>query len=282
MMYGWSLRRCEEILPGRKAVFAEVRHEVGQRRPDHVMRETRQPGDGHAQRQVLVQRGIARQPSLHEGQRTGNGLPRLPDLLDRMRRFELHPIDAGLAVVRGQPLQRILQSAIRRIACIALRDDDKIRVELVLHVDRSAVPHDRLFERHHLQAGTLGAALAFDRLVVDADAGDAGTNAVAHQTPHRHDAAVAGIAVDDHRRGHAAGDPAGDLYALGHRGGADIGHAGIAADHAAGADEQRLAARAFHDARERRGRRVHHRQHLALAMNELLQARRRARFLTLW
>ena len=72
------------------------------------------------------------------------------------------------------------------------------------------------------------------------------------------------------------GDPAGDLHAFGHRRGADIGHAGIAADHAAGADEQRLAAGAFHDARQRRGRRMHDRQHLALAMDQLLQARRGA------
>src|SRR6185312_11315025 len=99
---------------------------------------------------------------------------------------------------------------------------------------------DRLLQRHDFQPGALRPPLALDRLIVDADAGYTGVDTLAHQPTHRHDAAVAGIAVDDHRSGNAAGDPACDLYALGHRCGADIGHPGIAADHGAGADEQRL------------------------------------------
>jgi hypothetical protein len=185
-------------------------------------------------------------------------------------------------VVRRQPSQRVVQPAIRRIARVALRHNDEVRIELALHVDRGAVAHDRLLQRHHFQAGALRASLALDRLIVDADAGDAGLDAVAHEAAHRHDAAMAGVAVDNHRRRHAVRDPAGDLDAFGHGGGADIRHAGVAADHRTGADEQRLATRALHDARQRRGRRMHHRQHLVLAVDELLQARRGARPIGLW
>src|SRR5262252_2541778 len=65
--------------------------------------------------------------------------------------------------------------------------------------------------------------------------------------PHRHDAAVTGVAVHDHRDRHAVGNPSGDRHAFGHRRGADIGQARIGTYHPAGTDEQCLAAGFLHD-----------------------------------
>src|SRR5207248_10782930 len=121
---------------------------------------------------------------------------------------------------------------------IALRHDHEIGVELVLHIHGGAVAGYRLLDRHHLDPGALGLALALDRLVVDAHAGDAAADALAHHAAHRHDAAMAGVAVHDDRDLDAVGDPAGDLDAFGEGRGADIGEPGIGADDAAGADEQ--------------------------------------------
>jgi hypothetical protein len=155
-----------------------------------------------------------------------------------------------------------------------LRHDDEIGVELVLHVDRGAVAGDRLVERHDIDAGVLGLALALDRLVVDADAGEPGADAFADQASHRHDAAMAGVAVDHHRDRDAVGDPAGNGDAFTHRRGADIGEPGISANDPARADEQGFAAGLLHDAGMRGGRRMHHRQHLVAAVDQLLQPSR--------
>src|SRR5439155_1076481 len=86
---------------------------------------------------------------------------------------------------------------------------------------------------------------------------------------HPVDAAVAGIAVEDHRKIHGARDPMADLHAFAHRRRADISQSRIAADDGGGADEARLAARLLHDARERRGRRMQHREHAILAREKL-------------
>src|ERR1700733_556182 len=73
----------------------------------------------------------------------------------------------------GQPLQRIVQPAVRRIARIALRHDDEVRIQLVLRIDCRAITHDRLLQRHHLQSSALCAPLALDRLIIDANASGA-------------------------------------------------------------------------------------------------------------
>ena len=127
-------------------------------------------------------------------------------------------------------MQRV-EAAVGRVARVALRHDDEGGIELVAHVDRGAIARDGLLERHDLHARRLRAALAFDRLVVDAHAGEPGVDALAHQAPHRHDAAVAGVAVEDDRELDRCGDPFADLHALGHRRRADVGEAGVAADH---------------------------------------------------
>src|SRR5262249_19951740 len=125
----------------------------------------------------------------------------------------------------------------------------KVRIELVLHIDRSAVARDCLFERHDLDTRTLGPPLAFDRLVVDAHPGDAGADAFAHHAPYRHDSAMTGVAVHDDREFDGLGDPAGNRHAFGHCRGADIGETGIGANHPRSADKPRLTSAELHDPR---------------------------------
>ena len=95
---------------------------------------------------------------------------------------------------------------------------------------------------------------------------------VSHQPPHRHDAAVPRVDIDDDGEVHAVGNPPGDLHALGHGRRAHIRQASVVAHHAAGADECRFATRLLHDARGLRGGRVQHGEHLAFAVDEFLQA----------
>src|SRR5262249_3783561 len=150
-----------------------------------------------------------------------------------------------------QAVEAVLEAAVHRVARVALRHDDEVGIELVLHVDGRAIPRDRLDDGDDLDAGGLGRALAFDGLVIDAHTGDPGADALAYHAAHRHHAAVAGVAVHHHRDAHAVGDPARDLDALRHRGGADVGQPGVGAHDAAGADEADLAPRALHDAGQR-------------------------------
>src|SRR5579875_594771 len=248
---GPPLAAGDKLLPGGDAALAKRGHEIPQGRPGHVMGEARIPGDRDAEGQMLVEIEIAPKPALHERER---------------------PVDAARLAIGFEPGQRLVEAAAHGIAGIALRHHDKIRVELVLHVDRGAIAGDRLLERDDFDPGALGAALAFDRLIVDAHPGDAAPDAFAHHPPHHHDPAMAGIAVHDHRNGDAVGDPAGDLEAFGEGRGADIGKPGIGADDPAGADEQGLDAGLLHEPRMRRAGRMHYGQDLVAAVDQLLQA----------
>ena len=167
----------------------------------------------------------------------------------------------------------VIETAIGGIARIALRHDDEVGVELVLHVDRGAVPRDGLVERHDLDARAHGATLALNRLIVDAHARQAGGDALAHQPAHRHHTAMPGIAVQDHRHVDGACNPAADGDALRHGRRADVDQPGIGAHDARGADEQALAARLLHDLAVKGGGRVHDHQHLALPLQIRLQSR---------
>ena len=236
-----------------------------------MVRESRIPRNSDAQRQMFFQRQITTELAFHERQRTTHRRTRAFDFVGGMRRFELHPIHAGHFVVRLQTRYRIVEIAVGGIARVALRHHHKIGVEFVLHVHRRTIARDGLIKRHHFHARCLRFALAFNRLIVDAYARDARVYALAYQPPHRHDAAVPGVAVDDDWKIYALRDPARDLHALGHGGGAHIRHAGVGTHYAAGADKRGFASSLLHYACVRRGRRVQDGEHLAGAVYEFLQ-----------
>src|SRR6516162_7121329 len=132
---GAILARPLEFLPGSDAVRLKLLHEIPQRRPNHLMGEARIPSDRDAEGEMLVEAELARQAALHERKRALDDRPSAPDLVLRMRRFELHPVDPRLALVGAQPPQAIDQPAARGVAGIALGHHDKVGIELVLHVD---------------------------------------------------------------------------------------------------------------------------------------------------
>src|SRR6202007_2638254 len=111
--------------------------------------------------------------------------------------FDLHQVAPCLAFVGAQTPEAIDQPAARGIAGIALGHHDKVGIELVLHVDRGAITRDRLLKRHDLDPGALVPPFAFDRLIVDPHAGDAGSDAFADHPPDRHDPTVTGVAIHD-------------------------------------------------------------------------------------
>ena len=173
-----------------------------------------------------------------------------------MGRLELHPVDPGLLAISPQPCDRVLQRSVEGIAGVTLRHHHEIGIELVLHVHRRTIAGNRLIEGYDLHSRALRLALAFDWLVVDADPGYTGADAFPHHTAHRHDAAVPGVTIQDHRDRHTVGNPTGDRYALGHCRGADIRKPGIGAYYSSRADEQCLAASFLHDPGVRRARRM--------------------------
>src|SRR6516225_5700581 len=186
---------------------------------------------------MLVEIEIAAELPFHKGERPCYRGPCCSDFVNRMGGLELHPVDASLFAVSPQSCDRVFQLAVCGIAGVALRHHHEIRIEFVPHIDCRAIARDRLVERHNLDARALRLSLALDRLVVDADSCDAGTDALPHHAAHRHDAAVTGVAVHNHRDRYAVRDPAGDGYTLGHRRGADIGKACIGTNYPAGTDE---------------------------------------------
>jgi hypothetical protein len=88
-----------KILPRGDAARLEVVHEIPERGPQHVMREARKPGDVDAELQMLVQRKVAWQLSLHERERTFYSRTRGLDFLNRVRRLKLNPVDASTLFV---------------------------------------------------------------------------------------------------------------------------------------------------------------------------------------
>jgi hypothetical protein len=151
-----------------------------------------------------------------------------------------------------------------------LRHDDKAGVEFVLHIDRGPVAGDGLVERYDLQPGTLGFAFAFDRLVVDPNAGDPCLDALPDHAADGHDAAMPCIAIHHDGEGYAAGDPSGYLDAFRKADRSDIGHPGVAANDATGSNETNLATLCFHNPSEGGCWGVHDGKDLALAVDQLL------------
>src|SRR6516164_11386881 len=113
-------------VPGLHAARLEGGHKIPQRRPGHMMRETRIPRDRDAERQMLVEIEIAAKFSFHERKRPRHGGAGGFNFVDRMGRFELYPVDASLFPVSPQPSDRVLQCAVRRIARVAMRHHHEI------------------------------------------------------------------------------------------------------------------------------------------------------------
>src|SRR5215468_1680909 len=272
---GTVLPRSLEIVPGGNAARLKIGHEIPKRSPKNMVCKAREPRDVDAELKMLLKRQMSRQFAFHEGKRPGHCFSRGLDFIYRVRRFELHPIDAGLLLVGPETSKRVFKTSVLRIAGVALRHDDKVRIELVAHVDSGTIASDRLFERHHRQPCTLRPALAFNRLIVDPHAGDSGANAFPHHAPHRHDAAVAGIAIHDDGKLDGLCNPSGNLDAFEHGERADIGETGVGTDHAAGPDEADLAAGPLHDPREARARGMQYAEHAIDAIDQSTQLRRR-------
>src|SRR5262245_26164292 len=140
-----------------------------------------------------------------------------------MRRLELHPIDTGFLLVGSQAHEAVVQGTVCSVACVALRHHDEIRIELVLHVNGSAIACDGLIERNNGNTSILGAARSFDRLIVDTNAGNASANTFAYHPPHRHDATMTSVAVHDHGEPHGLRDPPTNRHAFQHCESTDIG-----------------------------------------------------------
>src|SRR5438128_8844471 len=97
------------------------------------MRKAGEPGDGHAQLHVLFERQIARELPLHEREWALYPGADVLDLLDRVRRLELDPIDAGILLVGQEPPEAVVEAAVHRVAGIALRNDHEMGTAFVLH-----------------------------------------------------------------------------------------------------------------------------------------------------
>src|SRR5438270_9444947 len=129
----------DEIVPGLRALRLERFHEVPQRGPGDGVGKAGIPGDVDAKREMLVEAEIAAELAAHKGKRPLDHGARRFDLVYRVRGLELHPIDSGLLAVSLQPRDRVVERATGGVASVTLRHHHEIRVERVLHVDRSAV-----------------------------------------------------------------------------------------------------------------------------------------------
>src|SRR5262249_54712203 len=157
----------DKCIPRLHAAGLKRGHEVPQSGPGDVVRETRIPGNRDAQRQMLVKIEIAGELSFHRGKGASYCSARRSDLVHRMRRLELHPLDPSALAVSPQPCDRVLKCTVEGIAGVALRHHDEIRTQLILHVDCRAIAGNCLIEWYDRHARALRLALALDRLVVD-------------------------------------------------------------------------------------------------------------------
>ena len=80
---------------------------------------------------------------------------------------------------------------------------------------------------------------------------------------------MSGVAVEDHRDFHAAGNPLGNLDAFGHRQYAEIGKPGVVTAGYAGADETGLDTIGLHDLRVKRIGRTENGEDLIFPPQEL-------------
>ena len=92
---------------------------------------------------MLCQRQSPRQLAFHRGKRPFDDFTAAFDLIDGMRRFELHPIRASIGFIETQTLQHLRHTAIHGISRIALRHDYEVLVDLVFRVHRGPVARHR-------------------------------------------------------------------------------------------------------------------------------------------
>src|SRR5206468_7004778 len=148
------------------------------------------------QSSVLFQSQSPRELSLHCGKRTLDCFPRPLDLLNRMGRFELDPIDTSFRFIETKPLQRFRHAPVQSVPSITLGHDHKIGIDLVFCVHRRAVPRDGFLTGNDGNAGRQRAPLLLQRLVVEAQTREACYNRLPSQAANGHADDVACIAVE--------------------------------------------------------------------------------------
>ena len=260
-----------EILIGDAASVHEVFNVIVQRHVGHQVGGLRHPGDIDAQVQQFVVGQRRVHEALHYRERSLHGLPGPPGLVNISGSRELYPVYPANLFVGLHPVQGFGVAAVGRFSGIALGNDHKVGVQLPLAFHGRLIPGQDHFQGLNLHAGRAGTPLSFDGLVVDADAGDALFDAVLHHAPYRHDAAVAGVTVQNDWETHGPGDPAGDQDTLAEGGGPHVLQAGIGAHHAAGAHEPGLRPSGFHNPGQGGAGWVHHAEHPVSPPHQLLQ-----------
>ena len=186
-----------------------------------------------------------------------------------MGRFELDPIDTSFHFIETKPLQRFCHAPVHSVPSITLGHDHKIGIDLVFCVHRRAVPRDGFLTGNDGNAGRQRAPLLLQRLVVEAQTREACFNRLPRQAAHSHDAAVAGIAVENHGNFHAARDPLGDGDAFRHRENAEIREPGVIATGDTRADETGLDPIGFHDLRVKSVRGAENGENLIFSAQQL-------------
>ena len=116
-------------------------------------------------------------------------------LLHRLRALDEQDVGPCLPVQRGAA-QRFVQA--ERGARVGARDDQEVRVAAGLHRDADLVGHQLGVDHTPAEHVT---ALLREFLVLELDGAGAGGLVAAHRVHHVQQAAVAGVAVADHRRG---------------------------------------------------------------------------------
>ena len=117
-----------------------------------------------------------------------------------------------------------------------------------------------------------GAAFAFDRLIVDADASEALFDAVLDEATDRHNPSVSRVPIEDDWELHRPGNPAPDHDTLGEGRCPNVFHPRVGPDDATGPDKPCLGAGGFHDLCEGGTGGMHDGEDTVLSLEEGLEA----------
>src|SRR4030095_13157261 len=149
--------------------------------------------------------------------------------------------------IEPQAFEHFGHATVDSVTRVALRHDDEVRIDFVLGVHRRTIARHRIVARDDRNAGRHGAALLFQRLIVQPQARESGVDALAHETADRHAAAMSRVAGENDWHLHAPRDPLGEADALGHRENPEIGESGVIAAGDARAHKTALDPAGFHD-----------------------------------